>query len=84
MWGSSTRTRHSCADHDRDKEASEHEEQRNVIEYRNGTVGKEHNATGAPCDNEVAYEDMPRLGTGLAGTHLSVYQCSRTFASNSG
>lgn len=73
MRGSSTRTRHSCADDNRDKKAGEHEEQGKVVEYRNGTIGKEHHAAGAPCDNEVAYEDMPRLGTGLAVTHSGKY-----------
>ena len=69
MWRSSTRTGHSCADHNGDEEAAEREEQGNAVESRKGTIGKEHNAAGAPCNDEVAYEDMPRLGTGLAVTH---------------
>lgn len=73
MWGSFTRTRHSRADHNSDKKAAEHEEQGKVVDYRKGTIGEEHNAAGAPCNDEVAYKDMPRLGTGSAVTRPGVY-----------
>ena len=62
MRGPSTGTRHSCKNHDCDKYATKDEEQANVVECRKGTIGKEHNAAAAPCDDKIANEDVPRLG----------------------
>lgn len=68
MRRSSTGTRHSCANHYGYKYAAEDEEQGKIIECREGAIGKQHNAAATPCDDEVADEDVPRLGIASAMT----------------
>ena len=75
MWGPSTGTRHSCTDHDGDTYAGKDEEQADVVEGRKSTISKEHNAAAAPCDDEVANEDVPRLG-GLLSNKRWVRDCA--------